>query len=159
VTIAAICTILNLTFALSVHNASADEIFDPRLSASFCLMNLSIMSIKHLRPIFKSCDVILQNLSDGRIMILSNELGCGEVQKLFPEIPFDWRREGLDSLPRDWSWIALVPQRVSEAHPPDLFEISLWLLRARTRVVVAEPDSYKFLHTEADIQSFRKDHH
>jgi hypothetical protein len=122
-------------------------------------MNLSLMSIKHLRPIFKSCDVILQNLSDGRIMILSSELGCGEVQKLFPETPFDWKREGLDSLPCEWSWIALVPQRVSQSHPPDLFEISLGLLRAKIRVVAAGPDSYKFLHTEADVQSFHKDSH
>jgi len=58
-------------------------------------------------------------------MILSSELGCGEVQKLFPETPFDWKREGLDSLPREWSWIALVPQRVSQSHPPISLKLAL----------------------------------
>ena len=88
-------------------------------------------------------------------MILANGKSCDEIQKLFPGIPFDWKREGLGSLPLDWCWIGLVPQRVSKSNPPDLFEISLALLPAKSRVVLAEPDSYRFLHSESDIQYLR----
>jgi hypothetical protein len=113
------------------------------------------MSTTHLRSLFQSCDVVLENIQDGRIMVLANEKGCAAIERVYPEVPFDWLRKGLDSLSSSWRWICVIPPRVSRTNPPDMVSLSSVLLRADCRVVITEGESYKFLHDEADIEQMR----
>jgi hypothetical protein len=109
------------------------------------------MTARHFRPLFHSCDAVLENISGGRILILANEAACAAIERAFPDVPFDWIREGVDQLPRPWRWICVIPSKVSKLNPPDIAVFSTALLRARCRVVIAKTESYKFLHSEADI--------
>jgi len=85
-------------------------------------------------------------------MVLANEDSCTAIERLYPNVPFDWLRIGLDNLPSGWRWICVIPSRVSKLNPPDIVGLSVALLYAGCRVVITEGESYKFLHDETDIQ-------
>ncbi len=107
----------------------------------------------HPRSLFHTCDAVLENVSDGRIIILAKENGRAAIERAYPDVPFDWIREGVDSLPGSWRWICVIPSKVSKLNPPDIVSFSAALLRAGCHIVIAKGESYKFLHSEADMHS------
>ncbi len=108
-----------------------------------------------LRPLFHSCDVVLENVSGGRITILANKNGRAAIELFYPDVPFDWTRQGIEDLPISWRWLCVVPPILSKLNPPDIADLALVFLQARCRVVVPNTNSYQFLHSETDVQKLR----